>query len=549
MNKKRIYVIGHKNPDTDSICSAVGYAALRRQQGAEFYLPARAGNLNRQTEFVLEQLGVAAPQLLTDVYPRVRDVLNPDLATVPEDAPLAEALELFHRHGVRILPVSDQHRQPQGVLVLKRLSEHFLVSGRDEELRRVVASPESICRCLKGQFLTSADAASLEELQLYVGAMSSSTFQKKMADIEPRRTILVTGDRLRILEKGIRSGVRVLIVTGNLPVSDDLIEQARKHKVCLISTSFDTATTAWLTRLSVPVSELVSPDFPTIGLDEKLDELRMKLVHGNEPGVIVLDREKKICGVATKSNLLQPVPVNLVLVDHNELSQAVPGAEKLEILEVVDHHRLGNPHTDHPIRFIVQPLGSTCTLIASLYQEAGLQPDRKIAGLLLAGLLSDTVILKSPTTTDTDRDMVPWLGELAGLDPVDFGGRMFAAGSALDAYGSPRDVILSDFKEYEAGDVSFGIGQVEVVGFQEFFSWKQDLQDALDGLKRECALDAVGLLVTDIAREDSLLLVSGNRELPHLLGYPQKEKNLFELKGVLSRKKQLVPHLLKVFRQ
>ncbi|MFO7982120.1 MAG: putative manganese-dependent inorganic diphosphatase [Desulfuromonadales bacterium] len=549
MNKKRIYVIGHKNPDTDSICSAIGYAALRGQQGAEFFLPARAGNLNRQTEFVLDQLGVAAPQLLTDVYPRVRDVLNPDLATVSEDAPLAEALELFHRHGVRILPVSDQHRQPQGVLVLKRLSEHFLVSGRDEELRRVVASPESICRCLKGQFLTSTEAASLEDLRLYVGAMSSATFQKKMADIEPRQTILVTGDRLKILEEGIRSGVRVLIVTGDLPVSDDLIEQARKHRVCLISTSFDTATTAWLTRLSVPVSELIPPDFPTIGLDEKLDELRMKLVHGGEPGVIVLDREKKICGVATKSNLLQPVPVNLVLVDHNELSQAVPGAEKLEILEVVDHHRLGNPHTDHPIRFIVQPLGSTCTLIASLYQQAGLQPDRQTAGLLLAGLLSDTVILKSPTTTDTDRDIAPWLGELAGLDPLDFGGRMFAAGSALEAYGSPKDVILSDFKEYEAGDVAFGIGQVEVVGFQEFFSWKQDLQDALDSLKRECALDAVGLLITDIAREDSLLLVSGNRELPHLLGYPQKEKNLFELKGVLSRKKQLVPHLLKIFRQ
>ncbi len=370
-----------------------------------------------------------------------------------------------------------------------------------------------------------------------------------MADLDPARTILVTGDRLKILEEGIRNGVRVLIVTGDLPVSDEMVDQARQRGVCLISTSFDTATTAWLTRLSVPVSELVNADFPTIGLDEKVDELRMKLLHGGEPGVIVLDSDGTICGVATKSNLLQPVPVNLVLVDHNELSQAVAGAEKLEILEVVDHHRLGNPHTDRPIRFIVQPLGSTCTVVASLYQQAGLQPDRQTAGLLLAGLLSDTVILKSPTTTEADRELLPWLGDLADLDPVDFGRRMFAAGSALDAYGSPLEVVLADFKEYESGDVAFGIGQVEVVGFQEFYTMQQELQEALDRLKKERGLDAVGLLVTDIAREDSLLLASGDQELPHLLGYPQKERNLFELKGVLSRKKQLVPHLLKVFRR
>jgi manganese-dependent inorganic pyrophosphatase len=287
-------------------------------------------------------------------------------------------------------------------------------------------------------------------------------------------------------------------------------------------------------------------DFGAVGLDERLDDLRLKLVHTPDPGVLVLDGDGKVTSVATKRSLLAPVPVKLILVDHNELSQAVAGADKVEILEVVDHHRLGNFHTDMPIRFVNQPLGSTCTVVATLYRQGGIEPERAIAGLMLAGLLSDTVILKSPTTTETDREMATWLGRFSGLDPIDFGRRIFAAGSALAAYPSIRQLILADFKEYRAGENSFGVGQVEVVSFHEFQGMKEEIAAGLRALREERQLQTVGLLVTDIVQETSLLPAIGGRELPYVIGYPQVEENIYQLRGVLSRKKQLVPHLLKV---
>ncbi len=546
MRKEKTFVIGHKNPDTDSICSAIAYARLRNVQGLENVQPARAGDINRQTEFVLEEFGVPLPQLLVDVYPRVRDVVGEKVITVPGDAPLSRALELFHRHSIRLLPVIDEERRPLGLLFLKKVADRFLIPSREEEIRQVLTSVDSIRQCLNATALHLADDGPVEKLDLYVGAMASATFGEKMEGLDPRKMILITGDRRLILEKAVAIGVRILVVTGNLPVAPDIVARGREQGVTILSTPFDSATSTWLTRLSTPVRCLVTAEFASAGLNERLDDLRLKLLHTKDPGVVVLDSEGRVTAVATKSNLLASSPLKLILVDHNELSQAVAGAEKVEIAEVVDHHRLGNFHTDYPIRFINQPLGSTCTVVATLYRQAGIDPDPEVAGLMLSGLLSDTVILKSPTTTEIDRQIAAWLGRLAGREPQEFGQRIFAAGSALAAYPSVRQLLLADFKEYQAGDRSFGVGQVEVVSFHEFHAMKQKLSDGLEGLREEKNLDLAGLLVTDIVQGTSLLLALGGKELPYLMGYPQIEDNLFELKGVLSRKKQLVPHLLKV---
>jgi manganese-dependent inorganic pyrophosphatase len=548
MRKETIYVVGHRNPDTDSICSAMAYARLRGQQGLAQVRPARAGNLNRQTEFVLNELSLPLPELITDVHPRVRDVIAEQVVTIASDAPLSQAMELFHRHDIRQLPVVDSELKPVGLLVLKRLTEHILVPRREAEIRRVLASPRSVQACLQARALTEFDGESVEELKLYVGAMASGTFQQKVQGLDPRAMVLLTGNRENIQSEAVEIGVRVLVVTGALPVSEAILERARKRRVTVLSTPFDTATSAWLTRLATPVGRLVGDSFTGVGLGERVDDLRLKLLHGSDPGVIVLDREGRVAGMATKSNLLAPSPVKLILVDHNELSQAVPGAEKVDILEIVDHHRLGNFHTDQPIRFINQPVGSTCTVVATLYRQAGIDPEPAIAGLMLAGLLSDTVILKSPTTTAVDREIARWLGELSGLDPEDFGRRIFQAGSALAAYPSRRELVLSDFKEFATGDNSFGIGQVEVVSFEEFYALREEIEAALAAVKEEKRLTAAGLLITDIVQETSLLLALGSKELPYVIGYPQVGENLYELKGVLSRKKQLVPHLLKVLK-
>jgi manganese-dependent inorganic pyrophosphatase len=342
--------------------------------------------------------------------------------------------------------------------------------------------------------------------------------------------------------------VRVLVISGRPEVDEELLAEARRRQVTVLRTGFDTANSAWLIRLSTPVHCLMDKEAPSVGLHDPFDQLRLKLLHGKAPGVLVLDGSGRVAAVGTKSSLLAESAVKLVLVDHNELSQAVPGAERVEILEVVDHHRLGNFHTDAPIRFINQPVGSTCTVVATLFRQAGLTPDGVIAGLLLAGLLSDTVMLKSPTTTDTDRELADWLGRLAARDPRQFGRAMFAAGSVLSAYPSVRELILGDFKEYRVDDRLFGIGQVEVVGFEEFYTVKEQIARELAELRGSKKMAAAGLLVTDIVRETSLLLADGEAELPYLIGYPELESGLYELKGVLSRKKQLVPHLLKVLK-
>jgi manganese-dependent inorganic pyrophosphatase len=541
-----IYVVGHRNPDTDSICSAMAYARLCQRQGRDQVQPARAGTLNRQTEFVLEELGLPVPRLLTDVYPRVADIIGDHVVTIPAEAPVSRAMELFHLHHIRQLPVVDNDGLPLGLLVLKRITERFLIPRQEADIRRVATSPITLAACLQAEILHGDRINAMQELNLYVGAMDSRTFHQKLKNRDPRRMILLTGDRGDIQSEAVEIGVRVLVITGGLAIAPDILQRAREQQVTVLSSPFDTATSAWLTRLSTPVGSLVEPDFLTVHLQDRVDDLRLKLTHSKDPGAIVLDAAGKVGGIATKSNLLQPSPLKLVLVDHNELSQAVPGAEKVEILEVIDHHRLGNFHTDQPIRFINQPLGSTCSVVATLYRGAGIDPEPAYAALMLAGLLSDTVILKSPTTTGLDRELAEWLAGLSGIRPEEFGRRLFQAGSALEAYPNEKALVLSDFKEFSAGQNRFGIGQVEVINFQEFRNLQRQIATALQRLKKERSLAMIGLLVTDIVQGTSLLLAFGSEELPYVIGYPQLDDHLYELKGVLSRKKQLVPHLLKV---
>lgn len=545
---QHVYVVGHRNPDTDSICSAIAYAELRRLQGLEGVKPARAGNLNRQTEFVLETLGQTPPELLTDVHPRLRDVVTEPVVTISEQAPLAEALKLYHRHNIRMLPVVGLDQTPLGMLLLKRASEQFLLPDRDENLRKISVTMSSVAQCLQANTQHLVDADQLEDLRLYVAARDASTFQDWLSDVDARKTILITGDRTDIQQMAVEAGVRLLILSGAATVSGDIAELAKKNKVSILSSSFDTANCSWLTRLATPVGSLVDDDFLMVRRNDFLDDLRLKLIHGNHAGAIVLDEQERVCGVATKSHLIKNSPIKLILVDHNELSQAVPGADKVDIIEVVDHHRLGNFHTDTPIHFINQPVGSTCTLVARLYRQSGMKPTKRIAGLLLSGLLSDTVILKSPTTTDIDREYAPWLAELCGLNLEEYGSRLFASGSSLASGASPRQLILGDFKEYQAGEQLLGLGQIEVVNLHSFHERRDELLDSLFKLREEKGYELAALLVTDIVMETSLLLTAGSAELPYIIGYPQEGENLYRLKGVLSRKKQLVPHLLKVFK-
>jgi len=324
------------------------------------------------------------------------------------------------------------------------------------------------------------------------------------------------------------------------------MEPARDMGVNVLLTPHDTATSAWLARLSTPVSLLMERKYSSLGVGEPLSHLRQKLVASGEPAILVVEEDGTLVGVATKSSLLAPLPYGLILVDHNEIGQAVLGAADVEIVEVIDHHKLGNTHTISPITFVTSPVGSTCTLIAGRYREHGIQPDRIMASLLLAGILSDTVILKSPTSTETDRSAVAWLEGLSGLNGIEFGREIFASCSSLKNYGSAERVVKSDFKFFTHESRRIGVGQVEVVGFEEFYGLKDELLNILGRIKEAEGLFVAGLMVTDIASETTLFLVEGHTRIAHVMEYPQLEPHLYELKKVMSRKKQMVPHLLKI---
>lgn len=541
--KKQIYVIGHRNPDTDSVASAIAYAELKRMQGEDQVTAAMAGTLNPQTSYLLKRLGVPAPLYLADVHPKVRDVVTRTPVTVAASEPLVKALQLFHKNGIRVLPVLDEGRRPVGVVTLLKLSEQTLLSGHDN-LRLVTASLYSLTQCLGGTFLCGEPSEVTETLYLFIGAMAQGSFAARIEGFNPDKLMVVTGDRRSIQLAAIERGVRLLVVTGGLPVDPDVLALAAERGVVVISTELDTAATVSAARLATPVGLLAEPGFESVGVGEPLGRLKERLLYAS--AVLTLEANGTLSGVATKSSLLAPLPYALILVDHNELGQSVPGAEDVEILEVIDHHKLGNPGTSQPIPFTVAPVGSTCTLVANLFRAAGLTPGGNIAALLLAGVLSDTVILKSPTTTERDRLAVQWLSGLACLDYSAFGAEIFAASGALSHYGSPERIVSSDFKLFEEGETRFGVGQVEVFGLAEFQAMKAELAGALAELRDREGLDMAGLMVTDISSESTLFLLEGGQGIARFMGYPQPEPQVFEMKGVMSRKKQLVPHLIKV---
>lgn len=543
-SSKTIYVIGHRNPDTDSIASAIAYTALKQKQGCTNIYAAMAGEPNPQTSYILTRLCVPAPLYLADVNPKVRHIVKNQPICADIDMPLKDALQLFHRHSIRVLPVVDAAKTPVGLVSLLKLSEKYLVAGTDRK-RGVDTSLASLANCLDASFISGETGSAIEHLHLFIGAMIEESFSAHIEGYEAETLLIMTGDRPSIQQAAVDRGVRTLVITGGFTVSESLQKQAQSKGVTVLSTPYDTATAAWLARLSTPLSCFIDPSFEKIGVSESLEHLRLKLLHSGEPAVVAIEDDGTIAGVATKSSLLAELPFSLILVDHNELSQAVLGAESVEILEVIDHHKLGNPPTNQPITFMAAPVGSTCTVVASLYRERNIIPEQKIAALLLAGIITDTVILKSPTTTSRDKEIIAWLEPIAGLNHADFGKEIFSSCSGFSAYKNDEAAIRADFKHFSGGNIKFGVGQVEVVGFKEFYEKKDGLKSVLQKVKKADKLAMAGLMVTDIYSETTLFLMEGKNELAHVMGYPQLESHLYELKGVMSRKKQMIPHLLK----
>lgn len=538
-----VLVIGHRNPDTDSICSAIGYAAFKRATGLAEAVAARCGDTNDRIDFVLQSFGMPAPRFVADVSPKVADIMHQEVLSVGPDSTAREALRLMEERNLRILPVIDSDSRCRGLLSLFKLGKFLFPAVNGEpDTRQVLASLNSLARTLDGTILVGIEEDREEEWSLMIGAMGLESFAARLEQYPPDRLVVLVGDRWDIQNIAIREGVRVLIVTGGLPVEPKTIEAARQRRVSLICSPHDTATTASLCRAAVGVRHVLNDKYLSFREQDALSFLRARAVPSGYLVFPVTGSEGRVTGVVTKSDLLKTSSRKLILVDHNELTQAVPGAEELEILEIIDHHRIGALSTAHPILFRNEPVGSTSTIVADCFLRNGVALPSPIAGLLLAGVISDTLNLTSPTTTPHDAEVLGQLEERSGVNAKAFTEKLFASGSVLTLKSAPQ-AITTDCKEYEEGGVRFSVAQIEETGFAPFAQRKEELRAALRAYAQDHRYGFSALLITDVATQGSLLLVEGAPRFTAMIDYPEREPGIFELMGVVSRKKQVLPYL------
>ncbi len=544
-----ILVIGHRNPDTDAICSAIGYAEFKRRTGTPEAVAARCGDTNDRINFVLETFGVPAPMFVADVSPKVSDVMQRKILSVRPDSTAAEALRLMDEKNVRILPVMDDERKCRGLLSLFKLSKFlFPAVNRAQNSRELLSSLAGLAQTLDGKLELGFDAEREDELILIIGAMREDSFAKRLEKIPPEKLCVVVGDRCDIQNFAIKSGVRVLIVTGGGPVEPKALEAAREKKVSVIVSPHDTTTTASLCRAAVSVRHVLNEEFLCFREHAPLAAVREEATASGYQIFPVLDSEGATVGILSKTDFLKTVTRKLILVDHNELSQAVQGADEVEIIEIIDHHRIGALTTQQPILFRNEPVGSTSTIVADCFFRNNVELPRAIAGLLLAGVVSDTLNLTSPTTTPRDAEILKKLEVLANVNAREFTEKLFASGSLLTLKPAPQ-AITTDCKEYREDGKTFSVAQIEETGFDQFWKRKDELLAALEVYRAKRAYYFSSLLITDVTTQSSLLLVVGDENFVKRIDHPRLEPNIYEMRDVVSRKKQLLPYLTHCLRK
>ena len=544
------YIIGHTNPDADSICSAIAYANLKVLQGHHGYIPARCGNTNARIDTILAKFNQPTPLFLGDVSPRVKDIMQERVVKLKEGMTISESLELIDKYDVRVLPVVNDDRMMKGQISIFQMGDYFTPNFQEPRaMRHVHTTINDVVKALKADVRHIRDGDCLEDMYVKIGAMDIRSFGKFTGSnaIPANQSIIIVGDRWDIQQRSIQIGVRLLVVTGSLGVDDEVTELAKEKGVSLIVSPYDSATTAWAIRTATRIDKLIDTKYVSFGPDEPLRKVSRRIANSNAQAFMVTDEAGHLVGIFSKADVIKPIGTNLVLVDHNEMSQAVPGAAEVNIAEVIDHHRLGI-NTAQPIRFINEPVGSTCTIIANLFQSSGIDPTPEIAGIMMSGIISDTLNLKGPTATEKDADAMKWLEGIVGIESGVLAKEIFNSGSIILTMES-SGVITSDQKFYNEGDVRFSVSQVEELGFQNFWNHSDDLSQALGNFVRSEGLDFGCVLITDINRHNSLLLIKGNHAFSDHISYPAVQKRLiFDLKGVVSRKKQLIPYLTSMIR-
>lgn len=542
---RNIYIIGHKNPDTDSICSSIAYAYLKNAIDKENqYIPIRIGTVSSETDYVLKYFEVEEPVLIADVKTQINDISIKNIATVQPSISMKRAWENMKDCNITTLPVSEDGFKLDGIITVGDIAQSYMDIYDNSILSNAKTPYKNMIEVLDGEMIVGDIEDSVNNGRILIGAMNPEVMESY---INPR-DIVILGNRYETQLCSIEMGAQCLIITGGLPVATSIKKMAEANNCAIILSEHDTYMVARLINQSIPISYFMKKSNLTVfNFDDYIDEIREIMVKKRYRNFPVVDNENNFKGMISRASLINLRRKQVILVDHNERSQAVEGLEEAEILEIIDHHRIGDIETGGPVYFRNQPLGCTATILYNIYKENNVEIPRNIAGLLCAAILSDTLMFKSPTCTPIDRAAAAELAQTAQIEMIEFAKDMFRAGSNL-ANKREKEIFYQDFKQFKVGNLSMGVGQINSMDRRELDEIKKRMLQYMNKVNREKKLDLVLFMLTDIAHESTqLLFVGSHKELIARAFDGASDENSIELPGVVSRKKQVIPLLIKSY--
>lgn len=548
MGKKsrKTYVVGHKNPDTDSICSAIAYAELKRKITGDEYVAKRAGQINEETHYVLKRFGVDTPGLLQNVKLQVKDMDIHKLDGVAPNVSIKEAWEKMKENNVKTLPVIKDD-ELTGVISTGDIATSYMDIYDNKELSSARTQYRNIVETLDGKMITGNEHGYFAKGKVTVGASNDEL----MKEFIERDDLVILGNRPEAQACAINIDASCMVVCQDAAVSPELIKKAEEQSIVIIRTPHDTYTVARLINQSIPVKYFMSKGpLVTVQMNDYVDDIKELMTKNKFRDFPILDRHGRFRGFISRRRFMNVKKKQVILVDHNERSQAVDGIEEADIIEIIDHHRLGSIETMGPVFFRNQPVGCTATIITQMYEEAGVKIPPDIAGLLCSAIISDTLLFRSPTCTAVDEKTAEKLSKIAKVDMEKLSMEMFNAGSSVKGK-SARDILFQDFKQFTVGDTVFGVGQLNSMNREELEEVKEMLIPCLKETLEKEKLSMIYFMLTDILKESTELLCSGigaKSNVVSAFDLPEDTDKII-LNGVVSRKKQLIPTLVASLQQ
>ena len=546
---KKIYVIGHRNPDTDSICSALAYTNLKNQTSdGEFeYEACRAGNVNGETKFVLEHFGVKAPEYVNDMRPRVTDININRIEGVEEECSIKEAGDRMRQIKQVSLPVL-RDRDLKGIVTISDIAYADMDVFDNEILAKSKTPYKNLISVLNGEMLVGSEDGVIENGKLSVSAASI----EKMSEFIKPGDVVILANRADVQKAVIDIGAQCIIACMGTNLDEEVLNIAKEKGCRVIATGYDTFIASRLICQAIPVSYAMTPKdkLAVFSINDFVDDVKEEMTQKRFRYFPVLDADNKFVGLVSRRRLLEIDKKRLILVDHNEVSQAVEGLEECEIQEIIDHHRIGSLETMSPVYFRNQPVGCTATIVTQMYREQGVEITKPIAGLLCSAILSDTLMFRSPTCTPVDEQIARELAQIAEIDVEDYAKQMFRAGSDLKGKAAD-EIFYQDYKKFTANDVTFGVGQITSLDQSELDEIKEKILPYMESVRKEQGLNMVFFMLTNILEETTYLAMTGDesKEVIENAFQTETDGQIAVLPGVMSRKKQLIPNVLNIVQE